>query len=417
MTTTPTYTITQQVKHSHYGIIALIIIILVSFLAGSLYAYTAYKNEKTTLENEIARARALTGTLSVELDAIRAQTGNQSQVVFSNENLTQLYDNESSSVVMIEGFITQGPFYARTTEEVQGSGFVYNYSLTREMVIVTNYHVVDGATDISVTFKNGRAYAAKVLGYDVYSDLAALEVINASADQFVPLKLVNSSSLNVGDPVIAIGNPFGLTGSMTTGSVSQLGRTITENTTGGYAIPDIIQFSAPINPGNSGGPLLNSEGHVVGITTAIVENSQGLGFAIPSNAIIREIAYLINNATYWHPYIGVQGTDMDYYIANAMNTNITYGWLITKVISNSPAAAAGLRGGTPATIEGTSIPIGGDIILAINGTSIINGDALSTYLEEHTQPYNTLNLTIARELNGTTTLMNIPLTLGERPQP
>jgi S1-C subfamily serine protease len=287
------------------------------------------------------------------------------------------------------------------------------------MVIITNYHVVDGATDISVTFKNGEAYAAKVLGHDVYSDLAALEV-NASADQFKPLQIVNSSSLNVGDPVIAIGNPFGLTGSMTTGSVSALGRTITENTTGGYAIPDIIQFSAPINPGNSGGPLLNSEGQVVGITTAIVENSQGLGFAIPSNAILREVAYLINNVTYPHPWLGVEGTDMDYYIANAMKTNITYGWLITSIITSppSPAEAAKLRGGTQdVSIEGATIRIGGDIILAMNGTTIINGDALSTYLEEHTIPGNTLILTIARTQNGVLALMNVKLTLGTRPQP
>jgi S1-C subfamily serine protease len=419
MTTTPTYTVTQQVKHTHYGTMALVMIMLVGFLAGGYYVYTAYRNERATLENEIASARALTGTLSVELSAIRAQTGNQSRVVFSNESLTQLYNNASSSVVMIEGLITQSSFFTTTTEEVQGSGFVYNYSLTGEMVIVTNYHVVNGAKDISVTFKNGKAYSATVLGHDVYSDLAVLDVNNAPADQFKPLQLVNSSSLNVGDPVIAIGNPFGLTGSMTTGSVSQLGRTITENTTGGYAIPDIIQFSAPINPGNSGGPLLNSEGHVVGITTAIVENSQGLGFAIPSNVIIRELAWLINNAAYPHPWLGVKGTDMNYYIATAMNTlqyNITYGWLITGIISNSPAEAAELRGGTQdATIAGTTIRIGGDIILAMNGTSIINGDALSTYLEEHTQPYDALTLTIKR--NDISTLMNVTLTLGARPQP
>lgn len=414
MVTNQTYTVTQQFKHNHYGTIALIVIVLVGFLAGSYYAYTVYKNEKATLENEIASARALTGTLSVELSAIRAQTENQSRVVLSNENLTQLYSNASSSVVMIEGLITQSSFFTTTTEEVQGSGFIYFYNLTGQMVIVTNYHVVNGAKDISVTFKNGKAYAATVFGHDVYSDLAALYV-NAPADEFKPLQLVNSSSLNVGDPVIAIGNPFGLTGSMTTGAVSQVGRTIIENTTGGYAIPDIIQFSAPINPGNSGGPLLNSEGQVVGITTAIVENSQGLGFAIPSNAIIREIAYLINNAIYQHPWLGVEGTDMDYYIANAMNTNITYGWLITSIIPNSPAATAGLRGGTDATVEGATIRIGGDIILAMNGTSIINGDALSTYLEEHTQPNNTLILTIKR--NGISTLMNVTVTLGSRPQP
>jgi S1-C subfamily serine protease len=393
----------------------LIVIILVGFLAGSYYAYTAYENQRTTLQNEI-------GTLNVELSAFKAQTGSQNQVVFKNISLTQLYDNASNSVVMIEGFVTQSSLFTTTTEEAQGSGFVYNYSLTGEMIVITNYHVVDGATNISVTFKNGNAYAATILGYDVYSDLAVLNV-TAPPDQFKPLDLVYSSSLNVGDPVIAIGNPFGLTGSMTTGSVSALGRTITENTTGGYAISDIIQFSAPINPGNSGGPLLDSEGHVVGITTAIVENSQGLGFAIPSDTIIREVSNLINGGknTYAHPWLGVEGTDMDYYIANAMDINITYGWLITSILSNSPAEAAGLKGSTgTATIAGSSIPIGGDIIVAMNSTltnriTVINGDTLSTYLEEITQPGNLLTLTIKR--NGIPALMNVNLTLGTRPEP
>jgi S1-C subfamily serine protease len=399
---------TQQVKHNHYGTIALITIILIGLLAGSYYAYTTYKNERATLESKI-------GTLNAELSALKAQTGNQSQVVFSNISLTQLYDKARSSVVMIQGFIIRSSFLTQTIEEVQGSGFVSNG--TGRMVVITNYHVVDGVSDISVTFMNGKAYAATVLGTDVYSDLAALSV-KAPEDQFTPLSVVNSSSISVGDPVIAIGNPFGLTGSMTTGSISQLGRTITENTTGGYAIPDIIQFSAPINPGNSGGPLLDSEGNVIGITTAIVENSQGLGFAIPSNAILREVALLTNGQTYEHPWLGVQGTDMDYYIARDMNINITYGWLITGIITSppSPAEAAGLRGGTQdVTIGGTTIPIGGDIILAMNGTGIINGDALSTYLEEHTQPYETLILRIKR--NGIPTLLNATLTLGIRPLP
>jgi S1-C subfamily serine protease len=409
MTTTQIPNMSQQLKHNHYGTIALIIIILVGLLVGSYYAYTAYKNEKATLESEI-------GTLNAELSAVRAQSENQSRVVFSNISLTQLYDRARSSVVMIQGFITQTSFlFTQTVEEIQGSGFVYYYNETGEMVIVTNDHVVDGVSDISVTFMNGAAYAANVLGTDVYSDLAVLSV-NAPTEQFTPLQIVNSSTLSVGDPVIAIGSPFGLTGSMTTGSVSQLGRTITENTTGGYSIPDIIQFSAPINPGNSGGPLLDSEGNVVGITTAIVENSQGLGFAIPSNAILREIAWLINGQQYPHPWLGVEGTDMNYYIATDMNINITYGWLITGIISNSPAEAAGLRSGTQhVTIAGTTIAIGGDIILAMNGTSVINGDALSTYLEEHTQPNDTLILAIKR--NGTPTPMNVTLTLGSRPPP
>lgn len=403
-TPAPTPTPTQRVKHSHYGIVALIVIILVGFLGGGYYAYTAYENQKTALQNEI-------GTLNVELSALKAQTGSQNQVVFKNVSLASLYNETSNSVVMIEGLVTQG--------EVQGSGFVFDYNLTGQMVVITNYHVVDGATDISVTFKDGNAYAATVLGYDVYSDLAVLDV-SAPRDQFDPLNMTYSSLLFVGDPVIAIGNPFGLTGSMTTGSVSALGRTITENTTGGYAISDIIQFSAPINPGNSGGPLLDSQGSVVGITTAIVENSQGLGFAIPSDTIIRELSNLIGGGknTYQHSWLGVEGTDMNYYIANAMGTNITYGWLIISIINStppSPAEAAGLRGsnGTDVTIAGTTIPIGGDIIIAMNGTRIINGDALSTYLEESTRPYDTLKLAVIR--NGTPT--NVTLTLGVRPQP
>ena len=179
------------------------------------------------------------------------------------------------------------PYYS----QVQGSGFVYN--LNGQDIIVTNFHVVDGGVNITVTFKDGSSYTGKVLGSDVYSDLAALST-DAPQNELVPLTVTNSSSLQVGDEVIAIGSPYGLSGSMTTGIVSALGRTIQEDTANGYAIADIIQTSTAINPGNSGGPLLNDEGQVVGITTAIVDNSQGLGFAIPSDTILREIADLAN---------------------------------------------------------------------------------------------------------------------------
>ena len=151
--------------------------------------------------------------------------------------------------------------------------------------MLTNYHVVQGTTDLSVTFSDGNGYSATVLGTDPYSDLAVLSV-NAPASEFKPLDIVSSSTLAVGESVIAIGNPYGLVGSLTTGVVSALGRTITEQDIAGeYAIANIIQTSTPINPGNSGGPLLNAVGNVVGITTAIVTNSQGLGFAIPSDTI------------------------------------------------------------------------------------------------------------------------------------
>jgi len=408
---------TPSAKRNNHGIIFLIVIIVIALVGGSYYSYASYEKDRNALE---ATLESEIGTQSVQIASLKEQLKNQSQVVFANISLTQLYNEVIDSVVMVRGLIVQSSFFGlvQSTTEVEGSGFVYNYTRPGKtlMVVITNFHVVDGASDITVTFTNGSAYAANVLGTDVYSDLAVLEVDNAPAQQLKPLPVISSSALNVGDPVIAIGNPFGLTGSMTTGTVSQLGRTITENTTGGYSIADIIQFDAPINPGNSGGPLLNSEGQVVGITTAIVENSQGLGFAIPSNAILREVASLIETGTYTqHPWLGVEGTDMDYYIARAMNINVTYGWLITSTINGGPAEKAGLHGGKNAQVEGTTIPIGGDIILAMNGTQVINGDALSAYLEEHTQPGDNLTLTIKR--NGIPTLLNITLTLGTRPQP
>ena len=159
-------------------------------------------------------------------------------------------------------------------------------------VVLTNYHVVEGTTSLSVTFSDGKGYAATILGTDPYSDLAVLSV--SGNHDLKPVTIVSSSSLTVGEPVIAIGNPYGLVGSMTTGVVSAVGRSITEDTAGGYSIANVIQTSTPINPGNSGGLLLNSMGNVVGITTAIVSESQGLGFAIPSNAILREISSLIS---------------------------------------------------------------------------------------------------------------------------
>jgi S1-C subfamily serine protease len=274
--------------------------------------------------------------------------------------------------------------------------------------------VVNTGVNITVTFQDGNTYTATVLGSDPYSDLAVLSTTAPQSELF-PLTIVSSSSLQVGDEVIAIGTPYGLTGSMTTGIVSALGRTITEDTTGGYSIADIIQTSTAINPGNSGGPLLNDQGQVIGITTAIVSNSQGLGFAIPSDTILREVQDLATTGTYTqHPYMGIETVDMTYDITQQMGVSVTYGVLIEAVKSSSPAANAGLKAGTTqATIDGNNLYIGGDIIIAINGSRIRNGDDLSTYLEEYTQPGQTISLTIVRNNQG----MNISLVLGARPAP
>jgi serine protease Do len=181
---------------------------------------------------------------------------------------------------------------------------------------------------------------------------------------------------------------------------------------GGYPIANVIQMSVAINPGNSGGPLLNYQGQVVGITTAIVSDSQGVGFAIPSSTVLREIESLVSTSSYnKHPTIGATGTDMSYEIAKAMNANVTYGWLIAQVTSGGPAATAGLQGGTrQITIDGQSVTIGGDIIIALNGARIRGIDDLSTYLEENTLPGQTINVTIVR--NGETT--TVSLTIGTR---
>ncbi|MCD6470385.1 trypsin-like peptidase domain-containing protein [Candidatus Bathyarchaeota archaeon] len=299
-----------------------------------------------------------------------------------------------------------GYYYA----QVQGSGFVYNFS--GQIVIITNYHVVRNALNITVAFVNGNKYEAHVLGSDPYADLAVLSA-SAPKSEFHPLEIVNSSSLKVGDPVITVGNPYGLAGSMSIGVISALGRTITEDITGGYPIANVIQTTAPINPGNSGGPLLNFRGQVIGITTAIVGGSQGVSFAIPSNTILREVESLIKEGSYnKHPWLGARGIDMTYEIAKAMGVNVTYGWLIVQVMEDGPAYKAGLRGGTRRVyIAGEQILIGGDIIVAINNRKVTGIDDLSSYLEEHTMPGQTVNLTIIRDNNK----MNIQVKLGARP--
>jgi S1-C subfamily serine protease len=329
---------------------------------------------------------------------------------YNTTSLDQLYESVRDSVVVITGLIEQYSFFGMQYSTVQGSGFVYEYD--NQMVIITNKHVVDDATNITVTFSNGDGYPATVIGSDAYSDLAILS-LQAPSTEFHPLEIVSSSSLEVGDPVVAIGSPFGLGGTMTNGIISQLGRTIQDSVAGNFPIANIIQTSVPINPGNSGGPLLNYQGEVVGITTAIIQNSNGLGFAIPSNTILREIGSLVTTGTYTqHSWLGIAGDDMTYAIAHAMGVNVTYGWLITQVTNGGAADNAGLTGGNQQVrMNDEWVVIGGDIIIAIDGTRIINGDTLMSYLEEHTVPHQTINFTIVRNHQ----ILTIPIELGQRP--
>jgi S1-C subfamily serine protease len=353
-------------------------------LVGGLLSFYINFQEINTLSNEVA---VLQSQLS-EIKGVQNFTYQNITVYQNATSLAEIYASVRDSIVLVQGTTSEGT--------VQGSGFVYSSSNTT--VVITNYHVVYDTTDLSVTFPNGNGYSATVLGTDAYADLAILSV-DAPADELKPIEIVSSSTLGVGDPVIAIGNPYGLVGSLTTGVVSALGRTLTEDYAGGFAIANIIQTSTPINPGNSGGPLLNIVGKVVGITTAIVSDSQGLGFAIPSNTILREIAALITTGTYsGHSYLGVSGQDLSYATAQELGINVTYGWRIASVTAGGPSDG--------------KLQVD-DIIIAMNGTLIKNNDDLASYLEEKTLPIEHLSLTVVRN----NTIVNVDITLGRRPPP
>jgi S1-C subfamily serine protease len=404
-----------------YGLSSLVTSGRISDLQGqvsSLQSTLNLANQNiTSLKEQVSSLESALDSSGKNVTYVNATYENITYILGENVSLSQLYEQVRNSVVVVEGMVPEYGFFGEIIgySEVLGSGFVYNSTGT--LVIVTNFHVVENASDITVTFADGDGYAAKVVGLDPYVDLAVLST-NAPQDEYYPIGIMSSLTLNVGDPVVAIGAPLGLTGTMTSGIVSALGRSVTVDWSS-YAIADCIQTSAPINPGNSGGPLINYQGKVVGITSyGEVDPStgalaQGIGLAIPSSTILREIGSLVTNGSYKdHAALGVSVTDMDFYVAQAMKTNVTYGCLIAQVTSGGAADKAGLRAGTTqVTIDGTSVTIGGDIIIAINGTRITNSDVLAAYLEENTLPGQTINVTIVRN-NQTLTL---PVTLQARP--
>ncbi len=402
----------QKPEKPRFSTAFIVTIILVSLVAGGLFGCLV---STVVISGNMSDLQSQISTLQGQLAALQSgqNISPQSNTYIAGENasLAQLYAEVKDSVVLIQGLTVEYDVFRRPYySTVQGSGFIYNFD--GQMVVITNYHVVQDTLNLTVTFINGDAYAAAVLGSDPYADLAVLST-DAPQTEYKPLGIVSSSTLSVGDALIAVGGPYGLAGSMTTGIVSALGRTLTEDLSGGYPIANVIQMNVLINPGNSGGPLLNYQGQVVGITFAVVSDSQGVGFAIPSSTVLREISDLVTTGSYnKHPTIGASGTDMTYEIAKAMDADVTYGWLIAQVTSGGPAAEAGLQGGTKqATVGGESVMIGGDIIIALNSVRVRGIDDLSTYLEENTQPGQTITVTIAR--NSET--MTVSLKLGTRP--
>jgi S1-C subfamily serine protease len=269
-----------------------------------------------------------------------------------------------------------------------GSGFVYD----TKGHIVTNNHVVANSKIVDVTFIDGNRYTASVIGKDPFSDLAVLKIIENLTKPLTPLGIANSSSLKVGEQVIAIGNPYGLDNTMTTGIVSQTGRLLSESSS--FSIPDVIQTDASINPGNSGGPLLNIKGQVIGINTGGLFN--GVGFAISSNTVIKEIPILIKKGNFTHSYLGLGGTTLTSDLTSQFeNVSKTFrGVYINTIVKNSTADKAGLHG---ITIDYYGQKHGGDIITAVNKQNITKIDQLITYIDQQTKPGDTITLTIYRD--------------------
>jgi S1-C subfamily serine protease len=328
--------------------------------------------------------------------------------------LEQVYVEVNPSVVSIS--ISASEQGSELIDVGGGSGFV----IDEQGHIVTNNHVVEQADGLRVAFSDGMVLTAGVIGRDPYSDLAVIKV-EVPADYVLhPVEMGNSDDLQVGQFVIAIGSPFGLTNSMTLGIVSAIGRTLPANTgdgqAGGFTNPQIIQTDAAINPGNSGGPLIDISGQVIGVNAAIRSASginSGIGFAIPVNTVKHIIPQLIENGAVDYPYLGIEAMNISLAdLASDFDMPALRGVLIGTVVPGGPADQAGLRGGTEeVTFRGVPLLLGGDIITSINGVEVANFDELISYLISNTSPGDVITLNIIRD-NAT---MEVPLTLGSRP--
>lgn len=322
--------------------------------------------------------------------------------------LPELYERVSPSVVFIE-VRTQGGDFLFPTDGL-GSGFVYD----TDGHIVTNYHVVQDAEAINVTFFDGTLARAEVVGLDADSDLAVIRVQDVPKDRLIPVVLGDSSAVRIGEEVVAIGNPFGQTWTMTRGIISALGRANRAET--GFSIPQMIQTDAAINPGNSGGPLVNHAGEVIGVNTMIFSEegrSAGVGFAVPSNTVRRVVPELIANGRYEYTWIGISGGDLSLDLIELLQLDRdTRGVLVSRVSNNSPADEAGLRGSNQrAQINGLTYQIGGDIIIALNDTPITSINDLIAFLAENTRPGDQVTVTLIRDNE----VIQVPVTLEARP--
>ncbi len=343
--------------------------------------------------------------------------------------LNAIFKKAENSIVQITSRVPMPLGPSRSQPQPQppltalGSGFVYD----NQGHIITNSHVIDGAQTADVSFVDGNRFTAKVVGNDVYSDIAVLKLAPNNTQQskqqqvalsaIKPLAIGNSSSLEVGDQVIAIGNPFGLSDTMTTGIVSGISRVLPAAGGVGFSIPDAIQTDAPINPGNSGGPLLNMQGQVIGISTAILSGSggfSGIGFAVPSNTIAKVVPALIQKGTYPHPFLGLTvatlTSDLAENVTGLEGAPNLRGIYVDTITKGGPADKAGIHGTTTDQYSKKHV---GDIITAIDGRPALRSDDLITYIDQHKSIGDDVTFTVYRD--GRT--MDLKVTLAPRPSP
>ena len=321
----------------------------------------------------------------------------------------EIYDNAAPGVVQITSTSNVGGDVVPSPASALGSGFVVD----KAGHIVTNHHVIDGASQIRVSFSNQDTVVARLVGTDPSTDLAVLQV-EASANALTPLPLGNSDKVRVGDPVVAIGNPFGLDRTATAGIVSALQREITAPDTR-FAIDHVIQTDAPINHGNSGGPLINTRGQVIGVNTQIetggAAGNVGIGFAVPSNTVKDVVAQILQTGRVQHAYLGVRGNTIDADLARNYNLPVRQGILVEEVLPDTGASKAGLRAGdTEVVFAGVTYRLGGDIIVAIDDTSVVNPQELRDAIAAH-EPDDEVKLTIYRDGKRS----SVTVTLGRRP--
>ena len=395
-----------------------------SALSPSIFSQERGQKQSVSLSSSSVNPTVVQGfgdDLDTRVDSTAAAAaGVPSSSSLSDVSLPEIFKKTENSVVQItstrpganEVITLNGREIPQNV--ALGSGFVYD----RDGRIITNHHVVTDVEQVDVRFVDGDTFTAKVVGKDPYSDIGILQITDPEYFKkgVTPLEIANSSEIQVGEQIIAIGNPFGLSGTLTTGVISQIGRLLPNDLTG-YSIANTIQTDAAINPGNSGGPLLNMKGEVVGMNTAIFSNTgvySGVGFAIPSNMLLKEIPVLIEKGSYTHPWLGFTAKDLSPDIAESLGLARNYkGAAVVSVVENSPAAKAGIKG--ELTKEGfgggTEVVRNGDIVTRIDGQPVKSMDDVISHLDENKKVGDKTILTLNREGK----IVDITVTLEERP--